>query len=832
MEKSLISLLKICAGSPLLGKSAMTVHGSAIKRGLIARPSVQTNLVVVYVKCNLLVHARSMFDEMPQRNAVVESAMISGYSRCRKFDEARLVFEGSTELSVVCCNAMISMYVHNDRDVEGLNLLGDLYNMGVEPNEFTLSNVLLGCSNLEALEEGKQIHAFVVRGGFSLDLAVCNSLISFYARCGRIEHAKLVFDNMPDKDVYTWTAMITGYAQNGRGGDAARLFDVMPQRNVVTWNAMICGYHEQGEDEMSMEMYVHMLRKGQLPNSSTLSVILKCCVCVLEFGKGMQVHDQAIKLGISSNVFVGSAIVDMYAKFGCMVESQKAFDEILEQNVVSYSALASGYAENGDILVAADLFNQMPEKNLVSWNFMIAGYVHNGLQAEALDLFSDMIRANVRPNQFTLSVLFSACASPRASREGRRMHGYAIKIGFHSHTSIGNSLITMYAEQEDIESASAVFKRMQRFDVISWTAMVSAYVTNNRIHEARKVFDTMPEKNLISWNTMIGGYLQIRKSSETDKERDLALRGSPEDALELFHRMDEFEIKPDHFTYNCVLVACASIGAMQQTRSIHAAAIARGIDKDIGVINALINAYGKCGNLSDAEHVFNSFVRPDTVMWNTMITGYSQNGEAHEALLMFQKMCEFGVQPNHVTFVSILSACSHTGEIEKGRELFESMSRDHGIEPSQDHYACMVDLLGRAGQLCEAERLISDMPIKPDAVVWGALLGACKTYGDVDIAKRAANNILIDKSVSASLYVTMASIFAEAGFWDDVAEVRVQMRDKQLPRSPGCSWIEIHNRKHSFLAGDKSHPEWNKVLSMLSNLYINIKENHCILDVG
>ncbi|KAF3793121.1 Pentatricopeptide repeat-containing protein [Nymphaea thermarum] len=750
----------------------MAVHGSAIKSGLITRPSMQKRIVVAYVKCSLMVCARSVFDEMPQRNAVVESAMISGYSRCRKFDEARQLFEGSEEPSVVCCNAMISMYVHNDREVEGLNLLRDLYSMGVKPNEFTLSVVLLGCSNLEALEEGKQIHAFVTRGGFSLDLAVSNSLISFYARCGRMEHASFVFYHMPDKDVYSWTAMVTGYAQNGRTGDAARLFDVMPQRNVVSWNAMICGYHEQEDDEIAMEMYVRMLRKGQLPTSSTLSVILKCCVCLLQFGKGMQVHDQAIKLGISSNVFVGSAIVDMYAKFGCMVDSQKAFDEILEQNVVSNSALASGYAQNGDILVAADLFNKMPEKNLVAWNFMIAGYVHNGLQVEALDMFSDMIQANVQPNQFTLSSILNACASPQASRNGRKVHGYAIKVGFDFYTTIGNSLITMYAEQEDIVSASAVFKRMQQYDVVSWTAMVSAYVKNNRIHEARQIFETMPEKNLISWNTMIGGYLQIRNSSETDEERYLALSSSSADALELFCKMKEFEIKPDHLTYNCVLVACASIGTLQQTRSIHAATITRGFDADIGVANALINAYGKCGNSRDAEHVFNSLVNPDPVSWNTMITG-------------------------------------HAGEVEKGWELFESMSRDYGIERGQDHYACMVDLLGRAGQLCEAERLINDMPIRPDTVVWGALLGACKTYRDVDIARRVAKNILNHESINASVYVTMANIFADAGFWDDAAEVRVRMREKQLLRSPGCSWIEIHNRKHSFLAGDKSHPEWN-----------------------
>ncbi|ERN09103.1 hypothetical protein AMTR_s00014p00090010 [Amborella trichopoda] len=831
----MIRLLRACTSIRSLDRG-MILHGHAIKAGLNSHTSIETTLVIMYVKCNSLLNASLVFDNMHQRNPIVNSAMIAGYSKHKRFEDAQKTFDGITERNIKCWNAMISAYSLNQNYHEGLALFRELQASRLDPDEFTVSNVLTISANLNALEEGKQIHGFIVKKGFVLDVTVSNSLINMYSKCACMDDAERVFEAITQRDVYSWTAMVSGYAQNGKTEAAMKLFNEMPQRNVVSWNAMIGGYQQEGDNISALAKFVKMLKEREKPNQSSFVSVLKACAGLQTIETGKQIQSYLIKSGTEADAHVGTAIIEMHAKFGDIISAHKSF-EASEHNVVSWSVLVGAYTQNGYITEAASLFQEMPKKNVISYNIMVSAYVQNELKTEAFSLLSDMIKAGVRPNEHTLSSLLNSCSGK--NKTGFGLHGFAIKMGFEVDISIGNCLVTMYGEQRCMNNAYMVFQSMPRHDVVSWTAMVSAYLTNQRIEEARQTFESMPQQNLISWNTMISGYLQAGKitvdpmseTSITVTYTKDPLSGA-EDALTLFYKMEQSGIRPDNFTYNCALTACAAIGALHQASTIHAITIHRAYDSDKGVTNALMAAYSKCGSLQNAEQIFNNLEEPDTISWNTLITGYAQNGQGNHVLEFFNEMLKSGIEPNHVTYVSILSACSYIGEVEKGREYFESMSRDHGLNPRRDHYACMVDLLGRAGHLKDAMTLIKDMPFEPDSVVWGALLGACQLHSDPELGRQAAEKILELNPDSSGTYATLSNIFAGAGMWEDAARVRTAMKGQQLQKKPGCSWIEIRGYKQLFLAGDRSHPQRDSILAALSDLYINIKEEGYAPELG
>nr|XP_010924435.1 pentatricopeptide repeat-containing protein At2g13600-like [Elaeis guineensis] len=764
---------------------------------------------------------------MPHPNPTTARAVITALCRAGQVAKAREVFDGiKSQRSPDCLNAMIAGYVLNGYDSEGLQLFRKFQTSGFDPDQFTLSRMLSVSANLNASDEGKQIHTFIVKKNLAVDIAVNNSLINLYFKCKSVDDAEKVFNCMPERDVYTWTVMVSGYAMCGSLEKAMDLFDKMPCRNTVSWNSMISAYQSEGYDEVALDLFYKMREQGEVPNKSTFLAVLKTCACqqLLETGKG--VHCCLEKLAWIKNVDIRCTLMDMYIKCGELLNVQRVFNEISEHNIVSWSILVAGYAQNGKIVEAERIFNEMPERNVISWNVMIAGYVQNGMQDRAFGLFIGMIQDDMRPNCFTLTSLLSGCSSLKYTRSGKTFHGYVMKVGLHSNTSIGNSLITMYGEQGNVGDARLIFETMPQYDVISWTAIVAAYTSNNDVGEARHIFDQMPQKNLISWNTMMFGYLQNSKNIETNTVTGMTNL----DALSFFYEMEQSELKPDQFSYNCALSACAAIGALEQARAIHCRTVKRGLISDLGVGNALITVYGKCGALNEAEMIFHSMTSPDMISWNALLMGYSQNGQGSAVLDFYEKMQKSGVQPNHVTFISLITACSYLGEVVKGQRFFYAMEKKHGISPSKEHYACMVDLLGRAGHLNDAESIIINMPIQPDAAVWGALLGACKLYGDTVIGRRAADQIFHLEPDNSSAYIALAETFAAARLWEDVAKLRAVMKEKRLLKEPGCSWIEIRDQKHMFLSGDSCHQQKYSIYATLYSLYGSMIEESYVID--
>eukprot|EP01018_Ginkgo_biloba_P000473 Gb_25129 [translate_table: standard] len=702
-----------------------------------------------------------------------------------------------------------------------------LVQRGIGLDSTTYARLLKGCANAKALAEGKRVHAHMIKFGIEPDIVLVNSLINMYAKCGSVIDARQVFDNISEKELISWTAMISCYAQNGQGDKALRLF-------------------------------YQMLLAGIKPNQFTFGSVLTACSSPEYLEHGKQVYTLIIKTEHVSDVCVGSALVDMYAKCGKIADARKVFDKMPERNVVSWTGMITRYAQDedgeealqlfqemqlagvksdrfslasvlcacanlealdqgkqvhaeiikigiesdvylGSVLVdmygkcakgdsmgdARKLFDRMRQRNVVTWTAIIAGYSENSVQCEeAIKLFDKMERAGIKPNHFTFASVLKACASLGDLEHGKQIYTQIIKTGFESDICVGNALVTMYAKCGNIE-------------------------------DARKEFDKMLERNVVSWNAMVVGYAQ---------------NGHGEEAYKLFCQTQQEGMKIDEFTFASILSACASIAALDQGMQVHARILKTGFELDICVGNALVSMYARCGSIEDSCKAFRKMTERNVISWTAIIIGYAQHGQGREALQHFEQMCMLGVKPNHITFIGVLSACSHVGLVEEGHHFFVSMTRDYGIMPRLEHYACMVDLLGRAGRLDEAETFINEMPFKPDALIWRTLLGACKIHGNTELGQRAAQSLLELEPQEPSTYVLLSNIYAAAGRWDAVAMVRKTMKDRQLTKEAGCSWIEIKNRVHTFFVRDRSHPLTEEIYAKLDELTLQMKDTGYVPD--
>eukprot|EP01018_Ginkgo_biloba_P030678 Gb_05649 [translate_table: standard] len=545
------------------------------------------------------------------------------------------------------------------------------------PDCSTYASLLRGCSNRKALPEGRLVHAHIIERGCQIGVFLGNTLVLMYAGCGSLM-------------------------------DARRILDEMPIRNVVSWTAMIAEYTQNGHVDEALALYYQMQRTGIQPNQFTFSSVLPACASLAALRHGKEIHDDIIRSGFQSNVFVGSALVDMYVKCGSLEDARKVFDKL-------------------------------PDRNVVSWNAMIAGYAHNGHVDEALKLF----------------------------------------------------------------------QKMPKRDVVSWTALVAGYAQIGLVDEAEKLFEKMPNRNVVSWTAMIAGYAQS---------------GHFDEALKLFGQMQRAGLKPNSVTFASVIPACANLAALEQGKEVHEDIIRSGFQSDIFVGNALVDMYAKCGNVDNARKVLDKMPIRNVISWTAMIVGYAMHGCGREAIYLFEQMQQSKTKPNHVTFIGVLSACCHAGLVDDGWQYFERMSRDYHLAPAAEHYCCMVDLLGRAGLLNEAQDFINKMPIKPDAAVWGSLLGACRIHSNIVLGERVADRLFESDPKDAAHYVLLSNIYAAAGRWDDVEKVRKMMKHRRITKMPGCSWIEVDSKVHTFLVGDRSHPQTHEIYTKLDRLSGKMKE--------
>lgn len=659
-------------------------------------------------------------------------------------------------------------------------VVGDLSFLDSSP----FAKLLDSCVRSKSVSDARRVHARIIKAQFSSEIFIQNRLVDAYGKCGCLEDARKVFDHMPQRNTFSWNAVLSALTKCGALDEALNIFKGVPEPDQCSWNAMVSGFAQHDRFEEALRFFVDMHREDFVLNEYSFGSALSACAGMIDLNLGVQIHALIAKSRYSSDVYMGSALIDMYSKCGVVARAQRTFDG-------------------------------MGLRNIVSWNSLITCYEQNGPAGKALEVFVRMMNSGIEPDEITLASVVSACASLSAIREGLQIHARVVKRDkFRNDLVLGNALVDMYAKCRRVNEARLVFDRMPLRDVVSETSMVSGYAKAASVKAARLMFSNMMERNVVSWNALIAGYTQ---------------NGENEEAVRLFLLLKRESIWPTHYTFGNLLNACANLADLKLGRQAHTHILKHGFwfqsgeESDIFVGNSLIDMYMKCGLVEDGCQVFEHMVERDNVSWNAMIVGYAQNGYGTEALGIFRKKLVSGEKPDHVTMIGVLSACSHAGLVEEGRHYFHSMRSEHGLTPIKDHYTCMVDLLGRVGCLDEANNLIQTMPMEPDAVVWGSLLAACKVHGNITLGKHVAEKLLeIDPSNSGP-YVLLSNMYAELGRWKDVARVRKQMRQLGVIKQPGCSWIEIQSHVHVFMVKDKRHPHKKDIYLILKILTEQMK---------
>ncbi|XP_070670668.1 pentatricopeptide repeat-containing protein At3g13880-like isoform X2 [Malus domestica] len=626
-------------GSSLHGKLA---HAHIIKTSFKPCMFLLNNLLTMYSRLGEFDSARHLFDRMPKRNLISYNSLISGYNEVGLFDKAMGVF--------------------NEAKMAGLKL-----------DRFTYAGALSVCGQTGDFELGKLVHGLIVVNALGSEVVLTNSLIDMYSKCGRVDHARNLFQSSDNLD-------------------------------LVSWNSLIACYARIGANEETLTTLVKMHQCGLSLNTYTLGSALKACGKILDnsglFGKIL--HGYNVKLGLDLDVAVGTALLDMYAK-------------------------TCGLGE------AIQIFKFMPYRNVVLYNAMIAGFLQietfsYGHANEVFNLLSEMQRLGIKPSTFTFSIILRACKSVEALEYGKQVHTQVYKYDLQGDEFIGSGLIDVYCSLGLSNYALRCFNLTPRLDIVSWTSMVAGYIQNGEI----------------------------------------------ESAFDLFYRLLESGMKPDEFIISSMLGACADLAAARSGEQIQGYAVKAG--------------FGKF-----------------TVVQNSQICIKAQHGCANEALNLFELMKTCGIAPNHITFLGVLTACSHGGLVEEGLRYFETMKKDYGMSTNVEHCACVVDLLGRAGRLADAEKFIFNSSFEDNPVMWRALLSACRVYMDTVAAKRVAEKLIDLEPQAAASYVLLYNIYNDAAIELPAKRIRELMKNRGVKKEPGLSWIEVGNKVHSFVSGDRSH---------------------------
>ncbi|KAI3461975.1 hypothetical protein Pfo_018638 [Paulownia fortunei] len=626
---------------------------------------------------------------------------------------------------------------------------------------------------------------------------------------------------------------------------------ILDRFSVAAWNSSIRQAVNHGDVRKALLLFRQMkLQSDGLPNNLTFPFLAKACAKLSNLKFSRIIHAQVVKTPYSSDVYVQTALVDMYVKCSHLECAHQLFDEMSVRDIASWNAILVGFAQMGFFDRVSLLFNRMrvdgfmPDAvtvmgltqlvsgmkdgillsavhcfglkcgfgddisvantwisgyarcsdwcsaemvfrgipldslSVVSWNAMITGCACFEESVKAIGVYRRMLCDGYRPDLSTILNLLSSFAQPNSLYYGMLIHAHGVKLGCDADITLLNTLVSMYSKCGDIRSS-------------------------------RYIFDCMNERSCVTWTIMIGGYSQ---------------KGDLDEALSLFHDMEAAGKKPDLVTIIHLIAACGKVGALEVGKTVDNYTISKGLKNDVMVCNALLDMYAKCGSIGDAQNLFRTMNGKNVVSWTTLIAGFALNGKFQKAVDHFNQMLKLGIKPNHITFLAVLQACTHAGFLEKGWEILNMMTKTHHINPGLDHYACMTDLLGRQGKLKEALEFIQDMPIKPDAGIWGTLLSACKIHHNLEIGEYAAHHLFRLEPQAAAPYVEMANIYALAKEWKGVAAMRMKMKTKQVTKSPGQSLIQVDGKCCSFTVEDRCHSEGYQIFETLNGLVLQLKD--------
>ncbi|GFS38641.1 pentatricopeptide repeat (PPR-like) superfamily protein [Actinidia rufa] len=503
------------------------------------------------------------------------------------------------------------------------------------------------------------------------------------------------------------------------------------------------------------------------------------------------------------------SIRDLQKIHAQLIKTGLAKDTVAASRVLAFCT-AAGYVNYAYLV-----FTQIQNPNLFTWNTIIRGFSNSSTPQTSISLFVDMlVTSPVQPHRLTYPSLFKAYSQLGLAHDGAQLHGRIIKQGLQFDPFIRNTIINMYAICGCLSEAWILFDEDDGFDIVAWNSMIMGLAKNGEIEYSKKLFDKMPFRNSISWNSMISGYVRNGKWVE---------------ALDFFSQMQEEKIKPSEFTMVSLLNASARLGAIRQGEWIHDYIRKNDIELNVIVVTAIIDMYCKCGSIENGLQVFETDPVKGLSCWNSIILGLATNGCEDEALQVFSRLESSEHEPDCVSFIGVLTACNHSGLVDKAREYFTLMTETYRIEPSMKHYGCLVDVLGRAGLLREAEEVIRSMSMNPDAAIWGSLLSACWKHGNVEIGQWVAKNLTeFDPSESCG-YVLMSNVYATSGHFEKAMQERISMKKKQIEKQPGCSSIEVDGEVHEFVAGSRLHPRIQEIYCISNNLSSMLQQEQLVL---
>ncbi|KAF3432920.1 hypothetical protein FNV43_RR24022 [Rhamnella rubrinervis] len=783
LEDACLRILSLCNSQSLT--EGVYVHSPVIKLGLQDNLFLNNNLLCLYAKCYGAERVRYFFDEMPYRDVVSWTGLLSAYVRSGEHDEALELFD--------------SMIVS-----------------GQSPNEFTFLSVLSACSDLGKFDDGRRTQAYVIKFGFESSPFLCSSLIDFYAKSGCTEEACSIFKAIDNGDTISWTIMISSLTQ------------------AQKWS-------------LALKHYIDMTNARVPPNEFTL-VKLLAATCFLDLNYGKLLHAHLIMLGIRLSLVLKTALVDMYSKFQAVDDAIKVskqtpqYDVLLWTSVISCFTHASkvkeaiaalhemkifGFVPNNytysiilkacstalsldlgkqihswiimtgledDVCVGSALidmymkcshltrdalrvFRGITSPNVICWTSLITGFAEHGFEEDSFETFEHMQMAGVQPNSFTISTILRACSTVKAYNHTLKLHGYIIKSKLDCDIVVGNALVDAYAAFGMVDDAWHVIGRMSHRDTITYTSLAT------RINQM----------------------------------------GHHEMALDVITHMYNDNVKMDGFSLANFLSASAALATIATGKQLHCCAVKSGLGSSISVLNSLIDLYWKCGCETDAYKAFGEISEPDIVSWNSLISGLASTGYVSSALSAFEDMRLAGSKPDSVTFLLAISACSRGGLVDLGLEYFHSMKEKYDIVPQLDHYVCLVDLLGRAGRLEDAMEVIVTLPFTPDSLIYKTLLGACKFHRNIPLGEdMARRGIELDPSDPA-FYVLLAKLYDDSGRSELAMKTRRLMKERGLRTNLEQSWIELRNKVHIFIAGDRSHPQINEVHEKMESIIAEFK---------
>ncbi|XP_059314848.1 pentatricopeptide repeat-containing protein At2g27610 [Lycium ferocissimum] len=736
-------------------------------------------------------------------------------SESSNYPNAHHLFDENPE-RVFLNNHLLFEYSRNGFNEKALNLFVGIHRNGFLIDGSSLSCILKVSTCLFNVIFGKQVHSLCVKSGYFDNVSVGTSLVDMYMKTENVDEGQKMFDEMEEN------------------------------KNVVTWTSLLSGYSCNKMVDRALQVFCVMLVEGVKANAFTFATVLGVLADKCAVEKGIQVHTMVIKCGFEAITSVGNSLINMYLKSGMVREATTVFD-------------------------------CMGNRNEVSWNGMIAGLVTNGLYSEALKLFHMMRLAGVELTRSIYVTAVKLCTNLKELVFARQLHSQVTKNGFYLDNNIRTALLVSYTKCGEMDDAFKLFSIIHTFrNVVSWTAMIGGYMQNNRpeqaanlfcqmkkdgikpndftystilaahpsislfqVHaeviktkyqgsptvgtalldayvkagntdEAAKVFEEIDEKDIIAWSAMLSGYAQ---------------KGDIQGAVRVFRQLAKSGVRPNEFTFSSVINACVtSMASVEQGKQFHGSTIKTGQSDALCVSSALVTMYAKRGNIESANEIFKRQQVRDLVSWNSMISGYAQHGNGRKALKIFEEMRKRNLDMDSITFIGVISACTHAGLLNEGQKYFDMMVNDFHISPKMEIYSCMVDLYSRAGMLDKAMDLVNKMPFPAGAVVWRTLLAASRVHRNIELGKRAAENLISLQPQDSSAYVLLSNLYAATGDWQERAKVRKLMDVRKVKKEIGYSWIEVKNKTYSFMAGDVSHPLSDNIYMKLDELSVRLKD--------